>query len=68
LYNDFSARGIVMKVYATLKVDESKEIKAIHDEGKGAVLQIGFDRHPIISVDADTNLVEIGFPETITYH
>lgn len=57
-----------MDVYATLQVDDSKAIKEIYDQGAGAILQIGFEWYPVISVDTETNMVEIGNPEDMTYH
>lgn len=57
-----------MDVYATLRVDDSEAIKEIYDQGEGAILQIGFEWYPVLSVDTKTNMVEIGNPEDITYH
>lgn len=57
-----------MDVYATLQVDDSEAIKEIYDQGAGAILQIGFEWYPVLSVDTETNMVEIGNPEDMTYH
>lgn len=57
-----------MDVYATLKIEEAEAIEAIHEQGDGAVLQVGFELYPIISVDAESMIVEVGSPDAITYH
>lgn len=58
----------MMEVYATLEVDDAQVIKEIYDQGAGAVLQVGFEWYPILSVDVETNMVEVGNPEELTYH
>lgn len=57
-----------MDVYATLKLEDVSEVLELYQTDMGAMLQIGFDLYPIISVDASTNEVEVGEPAQITYH
>lgn len=57
-----------MNVYATLTVDDSETIQEIFEQGSGAILQIGYEWYPILSVDTETNEVEVGDPNELTYH
>ena len=57
-----------MNVYATLEVEDSEVIKEIYDQGAGAVIEVGFEWYPVISVDTETNLIEVGHPQDLTYH
>lgn len=57
-----------MDVYATIKVEDPEVIEEIFAQGDGAVLRIGFDLYPILSVDTETGEVEVGNPKEITYH
>lgn len=57
-----------MNVYATITVEESEVIEEIFAQGEGAILQIGFEWYPVISVDTDTNEIEVGDPGELTYH
>jgi len=57
-----------MNVYATLTVDDIEPVKELYDQGYGATFKIGDTYFPIISVDTETNEVEVGYPEQVTYH
>lgn len=57
-----------MDVYATITVEDPEVIEEIFEQGEGAILQIGFEWYPILSVDTETGAVEVGNPEEITYH
>ena len=57
-----------MDVYATIEVEDINPIAEIFEQGAGAVLQVGFEWYPILSVDTETNLVEVGNPAELTYH
>lgn len=57
-----------MNVYATLKLEDVSEVLELYESQMGAMLQIGFDLYPILSVDASTNEIEVGEPAQITYH
>ena len=57
-----------MDVYATFVVEETDAIEEILAEGSGAILQIGLEWYPILSVDVETGEVEVGNPDEMTYH
>lgn len=57
-----------MDVYATITVEDPEVIEEIFEQGEGAILQIGFEWYPILSVDTKTGAVKVGNPEEITYH
>lgn len=57
-----------MDVYATLTVEDSEAIEEILAQGEGAIIQIGYEWYPVLSVDTMTGEVEVGNPEEITYH
>lgn len=55
-----------MDVYCTIKVEDVAPFIEVYELGDGATVKIGADHYPVISVNADTNEIEIGHP--ITYH
>lgn len=55
-----------MNVYCTIKVEDVAPFIEVYRQGDGAVVQIGSDHYPVLSVNADTKEIEIGHP--ITYH
>lgn len=57
-----------MDVYATITVEDSEVIEEIFAQGQGAILQIGYEWYPVLSVDTETGEVEVGNPDEITYH
>lgn len=57
-----------MNVYATITVEEVEVIEDIFAQGQGAILQIGFEWYPVLSVDTETGEIEVGNPEELTYH
>ncbi len=55
-----------MEVYATLQVDDVSPFVEIHEAGEDAIVKVGHVQYPVISVNAETNEVEVGHP--VTYH
>lgn len=55
-----------MNVFCTIKVEDVSPFVEIHQQGDGALVQIGSEQYPVISVNADTNEIEVGHP--VTYH